>query len=181
AVAFFARPALPQPEVAAAADATPSQSAAEAETAEGGGIDPRIALFACLVGFTVMFGQNILFYALPLKAVDAGLRASAIGSLFGIFAVGAAVAFMPPLSRLADRYGRLRPIILGSAVAAVGMALLSRGVTLASMAWMSVGLFIYGLGFGLSFPAVTAAAADGAKSRRRGFAFGLLTASFSVG
>lgn len=180
ATAFLVRTQGVQAGGAVEAAAAPSE-AGETEGSTGSGIDPRIALFACLIGFTVMFGQNILFYALPLKAVDAGLRASAIGSLFGVFAVGAAIAFMPPLSRLADRYGRLRPIVLGSAVSAIGMAILSRGVTFASMAWMSVGLFIYGLGFGLSFPAVTAAAADGAESRRRGFAFGLLTASFSVG
>src|SRR5690606_25811553 len=101
--------------------------------------------------------------------------------LFGVFSVGAAIAFMPPLSRLADRYGRLRPVIIGSIVSATGMSLLGRGVTELNLALMSAGLFIYGLGFGLTFPAVSAAAADGAESSRRGFAFGLLTASFSVG
>ena len=180
AVAVLARPQAAQPAAAAETDA-PAPQTGETGRFAGSGIDPRIALFACLIGFTVMFGQNVLFYALPLKAHEAGLKPSAIGSLFGVFAVGAAIAFMPPLSRLADRYGRLRPIILGSAISAAGMTILSRGVTLGSMKWMSVGLFIYGLGFGLSFPAVTAAAADGAESRRRGLAFGLLTASFSVG
>ena len=31
--------------------------------------DPRITAFACAVGFAVMFGQNVLFYAFPLAAV----------------------------------------------------------------------------------------------------------------
>lgn len=177
-VAVFARPAAaPSPAGEAAAASVPASTEPEVEA----GIDRWVTLFACLVGFSVMFGQNILFYALPLKVADAGLRASVIGSLFGVFAVGAAIAFMPPLSRLADRFGRVRPIVLGSITSAVGMALLSRGVTLISTPWMSAGLFIYGLGFGLTFPAVTATAADGAESSRRGLAFGLLTAAFSVG
>lgn len=186
-VALFARPALTAStkldDAAASAGSTPPAQAPAPANGDpaNGGIDRRITLFACLVGFSVMFGQNILFYALPLKAVEAGLKASVIGGLFGLFALGAAVAFMPPLSRLADRFGRLRPIVLGSATSAAGMMLLSRGVTLEALPWMAAGLVIYGLGFGLTFPAVTAAAADGAESRRRGFAFGLLTASFSLG
>ena len=49
------------------------------------------------------------------------------------------------------------------------------------MALMAVSQLGYGFGFGLVFPAVSAATADGSESERRGMAFGLLTAAFSVG
>ena len=143
--------------------------------------DPRITAFACAVGFSVMFGQNVLFYGFPLKAVAAGLGPAAVGGMFGVFAIGSVVAFSPPFSKSADRFGRVRPIVVGSAVSAAGMLLLTLGLSLAAMPLMAVSLLIYGFGFGLVFPAVSAATADGAAAGRRGMAFGLLTAVFSVG
>lgn len=144
-------------------------------------IDPRITLFACSIGFAVMFGQNTLFYAFPLKATEVGLGPATIGGMFGLFAIGSMVAFSPPFSRIADRYGRVRPIVAGSFISAAGMFLLGVGVARESMALMAVSQLGYGFGFGLVFPAVSAATADGAASGRRGAAFGLLTAVFSVG
>lgn len=148
---------------------------------ESSTFDIKITLFACVVGFSIMFGQNILFYALPLKARFADLSPSTIGGLFGVFAVGAAVAFMPPFSKLADRFGRVRPIVIGCAMAAAGLFFLGRSVAGASMGFMVASLLLYGFGFGISFPAVSASTADGAMESKRGLAFGLLTAAFSVG
>lgn len=163
---------------AASAGAESSAPVGEEDSAE---LDPRVTAFACAVGFTVMFGQNVLFYALPLKATAAGLGPAVVGGMFGVFSVGAAIAFMPPFSRTADRFGRVLPIGAGSAAAAAGMFLLGVGVDAVSIPLMAVSLFVYGFGFGLVFPAVSAAAADGSSAARRGMAFGLLTAAFSVG
>lgn len=143
--------------------------------------DPRITAFACAVGFAVMFGQNVLFYAFPLKATAAGLGPAAIGGMYGVFSLGSVIAFSPPFSKASDRFGRVKPIVVGSAISSAGMLLLSLGTGLAAVGLMAASLFIYGFGFGLVFPAVSAATADGAASGRRGAAFGLLTAVFSVG
>lgn len=143
--------------------------------------DPRITAFACAVGFAVMFGQNVLFYAFPLKATAAGLGPAAIGGMYGVFSLGSVIAFSPPFSKASDRFGRVKPIVVGSAISSAGMLLLALGTGLAAVGLMAASLFIYGFGFGLVFPAVSAATADGAASGRRGAAFGLLTAVFSVG
>lgn len=155
--------------------------AAEDDEGRRTALDPRVTAFACAVGFAVMFGQNVLFYALPLKATAAGLGPAAVGGLFGLFALGSVVAFSPPFSKFADRYGRLRPIAAGSLVSAAGMFLLGVGVERVWLPLMAASLAVYGFGFGLVFPAVSAAAADGSSAGRRGTAFGLLTAAFSVG
>jgi len=155
--------------------------AAEDDEGRRTALDPRVTAFACAVGFAVMFGQNVLFYALPLKATAAGLGPAAVGGLFGLFALGSVVAFSPPFSKFADRYGRLRPIAAGSLVSAAGMFLLGVGVQRVWLPLMAASLAVYGFGFGLVFPAVSAAAADGSSAGRRGTAFGLLTAAFSVG
>ena len=125
-----------------------------------------------------MFCQNILFYAFPLKARGLGLPAAATGGMLSAFAVGAAIAFLPPLSRLSDRAGRVVPIAAGLATAAAGFLTLSAVTTIP---WMAAALFLYGLGFGLIFPSVSALSADAAGEGRRGLAFGMLTASFSAG
>ena len=160
---------------------SPDESDPGVESPRHSEFDRRITAFACAVGFSVMFGQNVLFYAFPLKATAAGLGPAAVGGMFGVFSIGSVVAFSPPFSKASDRYGRVRPIVVGSAIAASGMFLLTAGVNAAAISLMAVGLLIYGFGFGLVFPAVSAATADGAADGRRGTAFGLLTAVFSVG
>lgn len=166
---------------AAQSAVAPARVAAGHDDPQRSTFDFKVTMFACIFGFTVMFGQNILFYALPLGIEDLGMNPAVLGGLFGIFAVGAAIAFMPPFSRASDRFGRVKPIVVGSCAAAVGLFFLGRGVTTGAMAMMGISLFVYGFGFGLSFPAISAAVADGAEDSRRGTAYGLLTAAFSVG
>ncbi len=140
--------------------------------------DPVLAIIATLVGFALMFGQNVLFYALPLKGHGLGLPAARIGALLSAFALGALIAFVPPLSRLSDRFGRRMPLLLGLGLTAAGLLGLAAGRTELQMA---LSLFLYGFGFGLTFPSVTALSADATGVGRRGAAYGLATAAFSAG
>lgn len=133
---------------------------------------------AALVAYALMFLQNVLFYAYPLKGHELGLSAASVGGSLAVFGLGALLAFVPPLSRAADRWGRHRPIFVGMLLAGMGHLGLAWGSSLPAFA---VSLFIYGLGFGLVFPAVSALNADAAGQGRRGLAFGLLTAAFSLG
>nr|PZN70359.1 MAG: hypothetical protein DIU55_11625 [Bacillota bacterium] len=135
-------------------------------------------LAAGLVAYALMFLQNVLFYAYPLKGHEVGLSSAIVGMTLSAFGLGAVIAFVPPLSRASDRWGRHQPIFLGMALAGAGHLGLHYGTTPLAFA---VSLFIYGLGFGLVFPAVSALNADAAGAGRRGVAFGLLSAAFSLG
>lgn len=140
--------------------------------------NPALTAMSGAVAFAIMFGQNVLFYALPLRGAQLGMDAARVGSLLSAFAVGAFIAFVPPLSRLADKVGRLRPIGAGMALTATGLM----GLSLASSTgFIAAALLVYGLGFGLAFPAVSALSSDAAGQGRRGLAFGVLTAAFSAG
>jgi MFS transporter, DHA1 family, multidrug resistance protein len=141
-------------------------------------LNPALTLVGGAVAFAIMFGQNVLFYALPLQGRQFGMDAADTGRALSAFAVGAFVAFVPPLSRLADRRGRLLPLLAGLGLTAAGLLALVPATTLGAMA---LALLVYGLGFGLAFPAVTALSADAAGQGRRGLAFGVLTAAFSAG
>lgn len=135
-------------------------------------------LAAALVAYALMFLQNVLFAAYPLKGHELGLSSATVGMTLSAFGLGAVIAFVPPLSRASDRWGRHQPIFVGMALAGAGHLGLAHGTApLAFAAW----LFIYGLGFGLVFPAVSALNADAAGAARRGVAFGLLSAAFSLG
>jgi len=141
-------------------------------------MNPAMLVTASMFAFALMFLQNVLFYAYPLQARALGLSSAAIGGTLAVFGLGALVAFVPPLSRTADRWGRHRPLFVGMALAG-GCLLLLAGAS--STPALAGALFGYGLGFGLVFPAVSALNADAAGASRRGLAFGLLTASFSLG
>lgn len=156
-----------------------SEAAAAADPEAGSpGFKPILAMVAAAVAFSVMFGQNVLFYALPLRGTEMGLGAARIGGLLSTFAAGAVIAFLPPLGRAADRWGRVPPLFAGMGLTALGLFWLAAAPGPRQMA---AGLAIYGLGFGLAFPAVTALSADAAGAGRRGLAFGVLTAAFSAG
>lgn len=145
---------------------------------DGAWLNPALALVGSVVAFAIMFGQNVLFYALPLRGNDLGMGSAQVGGLLSAFAVGALVAFVPPLGRSADRWGRIPPLLTGLGLTALGLFWLAAA---AGAQQMAAALAVYGLGFGLAFPAVTALSGDAAGQGRRGFAFGLLTAAFSAG
>jgi MFS transporter, DHA1 family, multidrug resistance protein len=141
-------------------------------------LNPALALVGSAVAFAIMFGQNVLFYAMPLRGNALGMSSAQVGGLLSTFAVGALVAFVPPLGRSADRWGRIPPLLAGMGLTSLGLFWLSAAV---GAAQIGGALAVYGLGFGLAFPAVTALSGDAAGQGRRGFAFGLLTAAFSAG
>lgn len=167
---FLVRPRL---------EPAPARGASEAQGEPAAGRINMVGMgAAALVAYALMFLQNVLFYAYPLKGHDMGMSSATIGMTLSAFGLGAVIAFVPPLSRAADRWGRHQPIFVGMALAGAGHLGLSYGTgPLAFAAW----LFIYGLGFGLVFPAVSALNADAAGAGRRGVAFGLLSAAFSLG
>jgi MFS family permease len=141
-------------------------------------LNPALALVGSAVAFAIMFGQNVLFYAMPLRGNALGMSSAQVGGLLSAFAVGAMVAFVPPLGRSADRWGRIPPLLAGMGLTSLGLFWLSAA---AGATQIATALAVYGLGFGLAFPAVTALSGDAAGQGRRGFAFGLLTAAFSAG
>lgn len=127
---------------------------------------------------TLTIGLGTLVTHLPIILSGRGEPAMRIGLTFTSFAIFAMIAMASSLSRVSDRLGRLIPMIAGLVSISVGMFVL----------WLSRGFFgsilgmgIFGLGFGVLFPAITALAADSVQSHQRGRAFGVLYAVFSVG
>ena len=125
-------------------------------------VDPRLVrrpvFAAALAG---VFGSTVVlhgsFILVPLL-VERLLNQSAMTSgivLLGIAAVGAIVS--PFGGRISDRRGRRGVVIAGSAVSAVGLALLALPVAISTAALVAVLLSVVGFGNGLTSPRQAAA------------------------
>jgi MFS family permease len=133
---------------------------------------------AYLGALALMFGVGILTYALPLKVETLGFGSSLTGLLMSVYGLVAILLFLLPTNRLSDRVGRMIPMICGLMLLAVGLFLLSVFRTTVSLV---LSMVVFGAGFALLFPAMTALVVDKTQSNERGQAFGLFYAFFSLG
>lgn len=131
-----------------------------------------------VAAFCWMFALGTLLVFLPLLGEERGFSAARVGMLFGSFALATSLLQASPLGRLSDRWGRLPMVALGLALIALALLLLS---FLTAWGPMMGAMFLYGLGFGVLFPAKSALVADETTPLTRGTASGIFTAMFSVG
>ncbi|MBC7226714.1 MAG: MFS transporter [Thermoflexales bacterium] len=138
---------------------------------------PRLSV-SFVASFCWTFALGTLLVFLPLIGEARGFTAARVGMLFGSFALAASLLQASPLGRLSDRWGRLPTVVLGMALIAGALLLLS---FLTTWGPMMGAMFLYGLGFGILFPAKSALVADETTPLTRGKASGVFAAMFSVG
>lgn len=121
---------------------------------------------------------GVLAGFLPGTAEALGAPASAVGGLFTAYAIVAAGLMLSPVAGRVDRSGADGPLALG--LATLGIALLVLSVA-PSLSVAVLGSALFGAGYGLIFPAVTAATSSSSTMATRGRAFGLFNVAFSLG
>ena len=135
----------------------------------------RRALLATAV-MTAAVG--VLAGFLPAAAAALGATPATVGSLFTVYAIFAAGVMLSPLAGHVDA-GRADTAI------AVGLITLSGAlltfVVAPNLLVALVGAAVFGVGYGLVFPAVAAATSSSATAASRGRAFGLFNVAFSLG
>jgi MFS family permease len=132
-----------------------------------------------LLGTTVLTAAvGVLAGFLPGTAEALGAPASAVGGLFTAYAVVAAGIMLSPVAGRVDRSGADGPLALGLLTLGAALLLLSVAPTLTIAL---VGSALFGAGYGLIFPAVTAATSSSSTVATRGRAFGLFNVAFSLG
>ena len=133
---------------------------------------------ACLVVLAYTFGVGTLTTYLPLHVEDLGETVRMSGYAFTGFAVAALIVMLGVTATVGDRYGRLLVVSVGLIPFAIGLLLMAATQNL----WaVFAGMAVIGVGFGLLFPAVVALAADSSNAARRGLAFGIFYAAYSLG
>jgi len=123
------------------------------------------------IGFIVpLYFQNILGYS----ALDSGLLTLPPALIF--FVVGGWGA-----SRMVNRFGARRTILLSSALIALGTLLLTPMSPTGNAFTLMPGLLVWALGASVGFTAVNIAAVAGTKHGEEGLAAGVVNTSFRVG
>ncbi len=164
-----------------ARDGTPSVHESESDPAAAQREDTRRSpsLWAAYAAaFVITVGIGALVTHLPLMLEEQGETAARSGYSFGIYALVAMLVMASPISRAGDRYGRFGPMMLGLVGIAIGLALLG---VLEGYGGVVAGMAVFGLGYGLVFPAATALVASATGADRRGMAFGVFYAVYSLG
>jgi MFS family permease len=100
------------------------------------------------------------------------------GGLFSIFALVAVILMLSPIARRVDRRGALGLSVVGLACLGTSTAILAIGTSLATD---SAAMVLYGVGFGLLFPAAAGMVGIAAPAPERGRGFGIFNFSFDAG
>jgi MFS family permease len=151
--------------------------------------DPRLrvaylAIFAMEAGVGVITG--FLKDGIVERQMAAGMDAEralryatgAQGGLFSIFALVAVILMLSPIARRVDRRGALGLSLAGLACLATSTAVLAVGD---SLTVDSGAMVLYGIGFGLLFPAAAGVVGIAAPAPERGRAYGVFNFSFDAG
>ncbi len=151
-----------------------------AQSAAGDEATPigRLMLSANITLFAITIGVGVLVAHLPLVLENQGESAARSGYSFAIFALVAILVMAGPIGGASDRLGRFVPLLVGLVGVAAGLAVL--GVS-ESYGAIAAGMAVFGLGYGLVFPAATALVTEASGPGRRGMAFGIFYAVYSLG
>ena len=128
--------------------------------------------------FAITVGIGALVAYLPLVLENQGETAARTGYSFGIYAFVAMLVMASPINRASDRFGRFGPLIVGLVGVAAGLVMLG---VFTGYAGISLGMAVFGLGYGIVFPAAAALVIGAAGADRRGMAFGIFYAVYSLG
>lgn len=151
--------------------------------------DPRIRV-ACLTIFGLEVAVGVVTGFLKDGIIERGIEAGmdperalryatgAQGGLFSIFAVIAIVLMLSPLARTVDRRGIVGVGVVGLLAAAAATTVLALSSALSADI---IGIALYGVGFGLVFPASAAMVGIAAPVAERGRAYGLWNVAFDAG
>lgn len=137
--------------------------------------DLRVACVA-VFGFTFGFGSLSAFFSSRLEAM--GHSPGLVGMLFTLLAAVAVALMLTKVSSRVDRQGPRNSVHLGLPMIALGLILIG---VLSSLGVIALGMALFGVGFGLVYPAATGATALAASAEGRGRAFGVFSVFYSMG
>lgn len=138
---------------------------------------PQLVI-AYLAALALTTGLGTLVTHFPAVMAERAESSSRTGLGFTAFAAVAMIGMASPLSRLSDKYGRLGPMVSGLLLVGAGMVVLGAS---SGFSGSLLGMGVFGLGFGLLFPTITALTAEAVTWAERGKAFGVFYAVFSLG
>lgn len=128
--------------------------------------------------FAITVGVGVLVAHLPLVLENQGETAARAGYSFAIYALVSMLVMASPVGGASDQFGRFVPLLIGLLGVAAGLGVVGLANGYGGIA---AGMAVFGLGYGLVFPAATALVVEAAGPKRRGMAFGIFYAVYSLG
>ncbi len=125
------------------------------------------------------FGIGALINHLPIVVEEMGGSARMSGIAFATFSLVATVVMASPAHRTMDEGSRSLTVVCG--LGFLGVSSLTLAVLGGSTTAIYAAMLIFGLGFGLLFPSLSVSVAEQAGRSRRGTAFGIFYAIYSLG
>ena len=125
------------------------------------------------------FGIGVLINYLPIVVEEMGGSARTSGIAFATFSLVATALMASPLHRVLDARSRAITIVCG--LGFLGVSSLMLAALGAAAAALFPAMVVFGLGFGMLFPSLSASVVDQAGSSQRGTAFGIFYAIYSLG
>lgn len=127
-------------------------------------------------GFTFALGGLTGF--LPFRVAELGGAPSVTGALLGLFAVIAAGLMLSPVADQARHATAARPLVAGLVLVTGSLVVLTAA---GSIAVVALACALFGVGYAFVFPTAATEASEAAPGARRGRAFGIFHAAFSLG
>lgn len=138
----------------------------------------QVALIAVCVGYIIApLGMASVNVAIPTIAIDLKADAIKVGWLPTVYILST-VAFMLPISKLADMYGRKKVYVYGLVLNAL-IAMLS-GLT-SSIDWLMFYRFMQGVAGAMIFGTGIAIVSSVVSAKKRGFALGVVASCVYIG
>ena len=125
------------------------------------------------------FGIGVLISHMPIVVEAIGGSARLSGTAFATFSLVATAVMASPLQRAMD--DRSRALTIVSGLVCLGVSTLILAVYYGETLSIFPAMVIFGLGFGLLFPSLSASVSEQAGSKRGGTAFGIFYAVYSLG
>lgn len=135
-------------------------------------------MLAFIGALSLSASQGILAYMLPLKILDLEISEHMSGILMSIFGVVAILFFLLPTNRIYDKFPNEFILPIGLMVVAASDTLTSLAPGLSIIV---ISMCIYGIGFALIFPSMSALVSKYSPQNMRGKAFGVFYAFYSLG
>ena len=146
-----------------------------------GAVRALITRRSLLPSYTAIFAQYFTFGGvvtlLPLHVEALGMGPLEVGMLLATFSALFVITQFPS-GAISDRMGRLLPMLAGLLCVIGSLAALP---IVYSLTWLIVAMAIYGVGYGLMFPSISALIADHTNAEERGLATGLFHALLTAG
>lgn len=146
-----------------------------------GGVRALITRRSLMPSYAAIFAQYFTFGGvvtlLPLRVEALGMGPLEVGVLLATFSA-LFVIIQLPSGAISDRVGRRVPMVAGLICVIVSLTALP---SLSGLPLLIVAMAVYGTGYGLVFPSISALIADHTNAEERGLATGLFHALLTAG